>query len=53
MALFSMQLKFITRDDGSKLKLFALSMDMSSDYEAAIVAGAAILRLGTAVFGLR
>ncbi len=39
------------RDDG--LELDTLSMGMSSDLEAAVLEGATIVRVGTAIFGAR
>ena len=36
-----------------KLKLDTLSMGMTNDYKAAIIEGATMVRIGTALFGER
>jgi len=41
------------RELAARLGLRALSMGMSGDYEAAIAEGATLVRVGTAVFGVR
>jgi uncharacterized pyridoxal phosphate-containing UPF0001 family protein len=41
------------RDLAATLGLATLSMGMSGDYEAAIVEGATLVRVGSAVFGAR
>lgn len=41
------------RDLAAEYKLPELSMGMSSDFEAAIEAGATMVRIGTAIFGAR
>jgi len=38
---------------GEGLELDTLSMGMSSDLEAAVLEGATIVRVGTAIFGAR